>query len=44
MLFGVIGVTMHYLRFGPKQVVHDHDLEGEPGQDPKRYKDDGGQP
>jgi hypothetical protein len=44
MLGGILGVTMHYLRYGPKQVFPDHDLEGEPEQDPKQPKDDGGRP
>jgi hypothetical protein len=29
MLFGVVGVTLHYLRFGPKQVEGDRDHKGE---------------
>ena len=33
MLGGILGVTLHYLRFGPKQVEPDHDLEGKPEPD-----------
>jgi len=45
MLGGILGVTLHYLRYGPKQVVHDHDLEGEPEQDKNRQdKNNGGRP
>ncbi len=29
MFFGVIGVTLHYLRFGPKQVSRNEDEKGE---------------
>jgi hypothetical protein len=28
MLFGVVGVTLHYLRFGPKEVKDDRDHKG----------------
>src|ERR1700730_4797398 len=28
MLFGIVGVTLHYLRFGPKQVESDKDRKG----------------
>ena len=28
MLFGIVGVTLHYLRFGPKEVESDRDRKG----------------
>jgi formate dehydrogenase iron-sulfur subunit len=37
MLGGILGVTLHYLRYGPKQIPPDnHDLEGKPPQDTGR--------
>jgi hypothetical protein len=42
MLGGIVGVTMHYLRFGPKQIDPDEDLEGKAAQDEGKPAQDRG--